>query len=365
MRIALIHEFLTQLGGAERVLENFLEIWPDAKVHVLVYDSKKTQGIFDKADKKISFLDKLPFIHKHTRLFLPLMPLATEKFDLSGYDLVISDSSSFAKGVKAKNLHICYCHAPTRYLWTAHDYLDSQPYPKLFKFFGRLFLKRLRKWDLKAASRPNFFIANSVNIQKQIRKYYNRDAVVIPPPVDTQTFRPEGQKQNYFFAASRLEPYKKIELVIEAFNRSGAELKIAGSGTASAKLRKLANSNIEFLGRISDDELRLRYGEAKAFIFPAEEDAGIMPLEAQACGTPVIAYRAGGALETIIEGVTGEFFDQQNSESLLDAIKKFDEKKYDPKRIREHAQAFDKKIFQTKIKQFVQGKYDEYRKGSK
>ncbi|MBI4363701.1 MAG: glycosyltransferase [Candidatus Doudnabacteria bacterium] len=359
MKIALVHEFLTQLGGAERVLQNFLEIWPEATIHVLVYDKEKTNGIFEAYDKCISFLERLPLAKSHHRWFLALMPSAIESFDFSEYDLVLSDASSFAKGVKTKGkLHICYCHTPTRFLWTEQeDYLASQPYPFWVKWLARPVLKIIEKWDYKAARRPDFFICNSENVRQRIKKYYHRDAEVIWPPVDTNVFHPEGKKENYFFVASRLEPYKKIELVIEAFNELGLPLKVAGSGTNSEKLRAMARSNIEFLGRISDEELRRRYSEAQAFIFPAEEDAGIMPLEAMACGTPAIAYKAGGVLESIKEGVTGVFFDKQTSESLKQAIQHFDTTSYRSGVVREHALQFDKKIFQKKIRDFVEDKY--------
>jgi glycosyltransferase involved in cell wall biosynthesis len=248
-------------------------------------------------------------------------------------------------------------------LWTeSEDYIQSQPYPWFVKWGARALIPFLRRWDYIAAQRPHFFIANSVNVRNRIKKYYQRDSVVIPPPVDTELFHPEGKKENYFFVASRLEPYKKIELVIQAFNELGLPLKVAGSGTTSGSLRAMARSNIEFLGRITDEELRRRYSEAQAFIFPAEEDAGIMVLEAQSCGTPVIAFRAGGVLETIKEGITGEFFDRQSAESLKKVLKDFDPAKYNPHIIREHAQKFDKKIFQEKIKQFVEEKYAEFSK---
>lgn len=359
MNIALVHEFLNQLGGAERVLQNLLEIWPDATLHFLIYDKQKTFGIFEAYKKRLSFLDRLPFAHSHHRWLLPLMPGAIEQFRFDEFDVVISDSSSFAKGVKTKDrLHICYCHTPTRFLWTdSADYLASQPYPTFVKKIAGFLLPLIRRWDAKAATRPHFFIANSVNVQNRIKKYYNREAIVIPPPVDTELFHPHGEKENYFFVASRLEPYKKIELVVRAFNDLGLPLKVAGSGTTSERLRSIARSNVEFLGRVSDEELRQRYSEALAFIFPAEEDAGIMPLEAQACGTPVIAYRAGGALETVKEGITGEFFDQQTSESLKKVIEHFDTSMYRSEVIREHALQYDKKIFQERIKNFVEEKY--------
>lgn len=364
MKIALVHEFLNQLGGAERVLENFLRIWPDSVLHILIYDDQKTHGFFEAYRKRMSFLNGFPGAHSHHRWLLPIMPFAIEQFRFDDFDIVLSDSSSFAKGIRTGNkLHICYCHTPTRFLWTeSEDYIRSQPYPFFVKWGARTLIPWLKHWDYKAAQRPHFFIANSVNVQKRIKKYYNRDSVVIPPPVDTEVFHPEGKKENYFFVASRLEPYKKIELVIQAFNELGLPLKVAGSGTTSGSLRAMARSNIEFLGRISDEELRRRFSEAQAFIFPAEEDAGIMVLEAQACGTPVIAYRAGGALETVKEGITGEFFGQQSAESLKKALKDFDPSKFDPHAIREHAQKFDKKIFQEKIRRFVEERYSEFSK---
>lgn len=363
MKVALVHEFLNQLGGAERVLENLLQIWPESKLHLLLYDRQKTGGLFDATEMRLSFLNAMPLAHRLHRWYLPLMPFAIERFSFRDFDVVFSDSSSFAKGVKAKGkLHICYCHTPTRFLWTeAEKYVDSQPYSKLVRAGAKAMLPWLRRWDYKAAQRPDYFIANSVNVQERIRRYYGRESVVIHPPVDTEIFHPEGRKENYYFVASRLEPYKKIELVIEAFNTLGLPLKVAGSGTAIERLRAMAKPNVEFLGRVSDEELRRRYSEALAYIFPAEEDAGIMVLEAQACGTPVIAYGRGGALETVVEGVTGEFFGEQTSSSLLELLKRFDPAKYDPVRIRENALKHDKAIFQRRIKEFVSEKYEEYR----
>jgi glycosyltransferase involved in cell wall biosynthesis len=359
MKIALVHEFLNQLGGAERVLQNFLEIWPEAEVHVILYDKNKTNGDFEKYHKKVSWLNDLPGIKNHPRIFLAFMPKAIESFRFDDYDVVLSDSSSFAKGALVQNkLHICYMHTPTRFLWSMPGYIDDQQYPQILKTLGKQYLKRLKKWDYDAAQRPNFIIANSKNIQNQVQKYYNRESIVIPPPVDTEFFKSNSERKDYFFTASRLEPYKNIDLVIEAFNELGLKLKVAGSGTHAENLKKLAKANIEFLGRVSDEQLRTLYSEAKAFIFPAEEDAGIMPVESMACGTPVIAYGVGGSLESIIEGQTGEFFYEQTKESLIEKLKKFDPSKYNSQKIREHAQQFDKKIFQKKIKEFVESKYE-------
>jgi glycosyltransferase involved in cell wall biosynthesis len=285
------------------------------------------------------------------------MPKAIESFDFSKYDLVLSDSSSFAKGIKTDKLHICYCHTPTRFLWTEPEYLDYQRYPAFLKFFGKSFLPRLEKWDYQAAQRPNFFIANSENVKNRIRKFYHRDSDVIPPPVNTDFFKPVGEKKDYFFTVARLEPYKKIDVIVQAFNELGLPLKIAGSGSVADQLKSIAKPNIEFIGRVSDEELRQYYSASLGFVFAAEEDAGIVMLEAQACGTPVIAYGKGGALEAVQEGVTGEFFGQQSVPALVEGLKKFEPAKYDGQKIREHAMQFDKKIFQQKIKTFVEEKY--------
>jgi glycosyltransferase involved in cell wall biosynthesis len=363
MKIALVHEFLTQLGGAERVLENFLEIWPDATLYVLVSDPKKTGAIFGQSKIKTSFVDKLPMAHQHHKLYLALMPAAVGSFNFSDYDVILSDSSSFAKGAKARGkLHVCYCHTPTRFLWTERDYLQTQPYPGVLKMLAKPVLRWLKSWDFQAAQRPNFFIANSANVQSRIKKYYGRDSEVIFPPVDTEIFHPEGQIQDYYLAASRLEPYKKIRLVIEAFNELGLPLKVAGTGTELENLRKIARPNIEFVGRVEDDNLRWLYSGAQAYVFPANEDAGIMMLEAQACGTPVIAFKAGGALELVRDGATGILFGHQTKDSIKHAIGEFQKKSFDRSAIRQFALQFDKKIFQKKIKELVESKWQEFKK---
>jgi glycosyltransferase involved in cell wall biosynthesis len=280
-------------------------------------------------------------------------------FDLSEYDVVLSDASSFAKGIKPGNfLHICYCHTPTRFLWTEEEaYLQSTKYPFYVKWLARPVLGWLKRWDYRAAQWPYLYIANSVNVKNRIQKYYDRDSMVIPPPVDTEFFAPQGERRDYFFAASRLEPYKKIDLIIRAFNELGWPLKVAGTGTDLEYLKKIAEPNIEFVGRVDDHQLRQMYSECRAFVFAAEEDAGIMVLEAQACGAPVIAYGAGGSLETVVPGKTGEFFVPQTQSALFQVLQRFDSTKYSPQSIREHALQFDKQIFKTRIKQFVEDKY--------
>jgi len=366
MRIALVHEFLTQFGGAERVLLELLAIWPDATVHVLVHKPDGVNHAFDGYRLNTSFVDRLPMARSSHKWYLALMPLAVESFDLAGYDVVLSDSSSFAKGANAKGLHVCYCHTPTRFLWTEGDsYLAATGYPWLVRLLARPILAFIKSWDHMAAQKPDFIIANSRNVQDRIKKYYGRDSEVIPPPVDAEFFRPTAAKGDYFLAASRLEPYKRVDLVIEAFNQLGWPLKVAGTGTALGKLKSMAKPNVVFLGKVPDEQLRDLYSGAQAYIFPAEEDAGIMVLEAQACGTPVIVYGSGGSLETVVPGVTGKFFDHQDVPSLVQALNGFNHANYDPAAIRKHAEGYDKQIFRQKIKTFVEGKLAASRQEAK
>ena len=357
MKVALVHEFLTQLGGAERVLQTFHELFPDAPVYTLVYDKTPTQGFFDNWDIRTSFLQNLPLAVRKYKWFLPLMPRAAEKFDFSGYDLVLSDSSAFAKGIitKPPTVHVCYCHTPTRYVWQDRDeYIDSLPYPKYIKHYIKYYaIHYMQGWDYKAAQRPNHIIANSRTVQGRIKKYYDRDSQVIYPPVDTAFFRPTGEKGDYFLTASRLEPYKKIDLVIDAFNRLNLPLKVAGDGAEIEKLRGASRPNVEFLGRVSDEELRNLYSGAKAFIFPALEDAGIMPLEALACGTPVIGLNKGGVAEFIKDGEHGVLFADQTIDGIFSAEKKLAMTNFDPEKLRARTLEFDKEIFKEKIRAFI------------
>ncbi|MBX4205237.1 MAG: glycosyltransferase [Candidatus Doudnabacteria bacterium] len=361
MRVALVHDVLNQLGGAERVLANFLEIWPDATIFTAFYDEQKTQGQFARFTKKVSFLNNLPLSHIHPRLFVTLLPWAFESFNFNDFDVVISDSSAFAKFAKPKNkLHISYIHTPTRFLWIEPEYLDKQRYPYLFRLAGKFTLPWLRRKDYKAAQRPNFLIANSVTVQDRIKNFYHRESVVIPPPVDTLFYQTMGIKKDYFLIVTRLEPYKKVDIIIEAFNRLGWPLKIVGSGTIIDDLKKIAQGNVEFLGRIPETDLKRYYAEAKAFVYATEEDAGIALLEAQSAGTPVVAYGKGGALESVIADKTGEFFYDQTPESLITALQNFDASHYSREDLRNNALRFSKQKFQAQIRDFVEEKYREY-----
>jgi glycosyltransferase involved in cell wall biosynthesis len=356
MRVALVHDYLNQYGGAERVLEALCEIWPEAPIFTLIYDKQRTGLAFEGRKIKTSFLQNVPFVKAHHRPFLMLMPLGVEKFDLSNYDLVISDSASFAKGiiVRPKTRHICYCHTPTRYVWDdSHKYIREFSYPGFIKNLVPPFLSYLRLWDEAASARPDSYLANSHFVAQRIKKYYDRSSTVIYPPVRTSNFFISSKIDDYFLLVSRFLPYKKIDLAVEAFNKLGWPLKIIGDGPEGGQLRKMANSNIEFVGLVPEKKLRDYYVRCQALIFPQEEDFGIVAVEAMAAGRPVIAYEAGGALEIIKEGETGIFFKEQTVEALVEALRNFKTVKFSPQRIREQALQFDKEVFKKKIREFV------------
>ena len=363
MRIALVHDYLTQYGGGERVLEAFSEIWPEAPIFTLVYDARLTGGRFENKEIHTSFLQKIPLVKSKHRLFLFLMPIAVEQFDLSDYDIVLSDSASYAKGVitKPSTFHICYCHTPTRYAWDdSHRYIKEAGYPYLIKKLVPLAINYIRLWDREAASRVDKFIANSNFIKKRIVKYYGKESEVIHPPVSADNFSISDNIDDYFLMVGRFLPYKKFDLAIETFNRLGWPLKIIGDGPERRRLLRMANGNIEFLGIQSDEVLRGYYSRCRALIFPQEEDFGIVALEAMASGRPVIAYRAGGALEIVEEGATGMFFNEQNMNSLIECLKRFNHKNFNSAAIKEYALRFDKEIFKDKIKRFVEERYGEF-----
>jgi glycosyltransferase involved in cell wall biosynthesis len=365
MKIALVHDHLTQDGGAEKVLKIFQEIFPEAPTYTLVYDRKKTDPIFQERDIRTSFLQNFPLGIKKYQWFLPLMPLATEKYNLMEYDIILSSSSAFAKGVitKPESLHICYCHTPTRYLWTdTHDYVAGLKYNRLVKKIIPSFLTNLRLWDRIAADRVDRFIANSKTVQDRIRKYYRRESDLIHPPVETAKFQTAEKVGNYYLTGGRLVPYKRFDLVIDAFNRLNIPLKIFGTGPEEENLKARAKANIEFLGKVPDDELAKIYSQCIAFIHPQVEDFGITAIEAMASGRPVIAFAAGGALETVEENKTGLFFDEQSWESLGDAIIRFKPENYNPHEIRIYAQKFDTQSFKQKIKDYIENSWTKFKK---
>ena len=355
MNIALVHDWLTNVAGAERVLLRLKEIYPNADIYTSVFDKKKA-AVFAKYDVKTTYLQKYSIFRRFREALIPFAPLAFESLDLSKYDLVITNTTFAAKGVitKPETIHICYCHTPTRYIWQPE--IDSRADRGFFSGLRRKIAHKLRIWDKAAADRPDFYFANSNNGKRRITKYYCRDSKVIYPPVAIDKFTPAAEKniKDYYLFVSRLIGYKKCDIVIQAFNQLGLPLKIIGNGPEKEKLKKIAKNNIQFLGFLSDSELKKYYSEAKAFVFAAEEDFGIVPVEAMACGRPVIAYSKGGATETVVDGKTGLFFHQQTFESIISAVKKFAQKKFDSKVIREQAEKFSVERFQKEFKQAVE-----------
>ncbi len=364
-KIAIIHEWFVNYAGSERVVESLTNIFPTADVFTLVdFLNKEQREIILKGRKtNTSFIQKLPFAKKKHRNYLPLFPSAIEKFDLSKYDLIISSSHSVAKGVKInKNqLHICYCHSPMRYAWdNANDYLTG------FKgSFAKLFINYLKKWDLQSAAKVNYFVANSNYISEKIKRIYNRNADVIYPPVDVERFQLSNKKKDFYLTASRLVPYKRTDLVIEAFNNMpDKKLIVIGSGPDKEKLRKIAASNIEFIGHQTAEELGKYMQSARAFVFAAEEDFGIIVVEAMACGTPVIALNRGGTSETVMNKKTGILFNEQNPKSINKAVMEFEqtEQYLDANLIREHSLKFDRKNFEEKFRKFIVEKINVFSK---
>lgn len=363
MKIALVHDYLVQYGGAERVLEAFAEIFPKAPIFTMVYDQKLMGKSFSNKKIHTSFLQKIPLIGSHHRLFPLLMPMAIEQFDLSEYDIVLSDSNSYAKGVitMPKTLHITYCHTPMRYAWDdCHKYLREFKYSKITKKLVPFAMNYIRLWDKISADRPDQYIANSNFVSWRIKKYYNKEAVVIYPPVSAEKFYISPKTEKYYLMVGRALPYKRFDIVIQAFNNLELPLKVIGKGPEMDKLKKNAKDNIEFLGYLDDKKISDYYSKCQAFVFPSEEDFGITPLEAMASGRPVIAFRGGGALESVLENKTGLFFNEQTSRSIIEVVKDFNSDRFDAEEIRKYALGFDKEIFKKKIKEFVEEEYNKF-----
>lgn len=367
MKVCFVHEYLIDYGGAEQVLKGFLEIWPDAPIFTLIYDPDgNCKDIIQSTEVIASFLNKMPFAKKKHRAYLPLMPFAIEQFDFSGYDIVISASHAIAKGVLTgpDQLHISYIHTPIRYAWDMQQqYLEQKKLEKGLKScITRSLLHYLRMWDMRTVAGVDHYIANSQFIARRIMKLYKREATVIHPPVDIDRFSLQEEKEDFYVTVSRLVSYKKTDLIIRAFNLlPDHRLVVMGDGPELNALKKIAGSNITFTGFQPDHVIEDTLQRAKAFVYAAIEDFGIVPVEAQACGTPVIAYGKGGVLETVIPGETGYFFQEQRAEAIAAGIKTFEgSQPLDPKGIRKNAERFSKSRFMREIKAFVESKADQY-----
>jgi glycosyltransferase involved in cell wall biosynthesis len=353
VRVALVHDYLNQRGGAERVFAHFVRAWPEAPVYTALYDPKELGDLVPPERVRASSLDRLPFARRYFRLLAPFYPRAFERFDLSGFDTIVSSTTAWAKGVIVPKgaVHVCYINTVSRFAFAYDTYVGG---------FGagaiaRPLVDRLIEWDKVAAQRPTHYVANSHNVAERIRRYYGREAEVLHPPADLDRFTVGPGGGDYFFIASRLLPYKRIDLAIRAAQIAGVKLVVAGTGPAENALREAAKgTTTTMLGYVDDAALNATLGAARAAILPGEEDFGLVPLEAAAAGRPTIAYRGGGALETIVEGETGRYFDEASPESLAAVLSGFDASAFDPQRLRAHAESFGPARFVERLRAIVE-----------
>lgn len=355
MKVAIVHDYLNQLGGAERVVGLLHQLFPQAPIFTTIVDRSNLWPSLEDAEIRTSWMQNLPGLKKHFKKYLPFYPIAMESFDLSDYDLVISSSSAFAKGIRTHRdaIHLCYCHTPMRFAWDYNRYVEREQFGHITRILLPLVISHLKAWDLRTANNPSHYIANSSVVAERIRRYYGRESTIIFPPVDIDRFSFSCSKGDYYLVVSRLNPYKRIDLVVETFNDLRIPLYIVGDGPDRKILERMANSNIKFLGRRSDEEVALLYAECRGLVFPGEEDFGITPLEANAAGSPVIAYQAGGALDTVIDEVSGIFFKEQTVASLKQAVLRCDSHRWDRERLRHNAMRFRPSVFTESLRSLL------------
>ncbi len=360
MKVALVHDWLTGMRGGEKCLESLCRLYPGAHIHTLFQVPGAVSEIIDRHPVVCSYLQTLPHLRRYYRALLPLFPSAIERFDLSPFDLVISSSHCVAKGVRTRSdaLHICYCHTPMRYVYDLREAYFSGKFSR--RAIGPL-LARLKRWDKGTAHRVDRFIANSQHIRDRIKRSYGREADVVYPPVETDRFGISGHPGEYYLIVSALVPYKRVDLVVDAFNRLGLPLLIVGDGPERKRLKARSRPNINFLNWQQDDKLPDIYSKALAFVLPGVEDFGITSLESQAAGRPVIALREGGAVESVIDRETGRFFWPQTVDALIEAINQFEPSDFNPERLRENALHFDRRVFERRIKKVIESAWKEHR----
>jgi glycosyltransferase involved in cell wall biosynthesis len=355
VKIAIVHDFLNQYGGAERTVEALHEAFPDAPIFTTFFCPEDLPPVFARMDVRTSFMQRMPGLRKHFKKYLLLYPLAVRSWDLSGYDVILSSSSAFAKGgrVPPGALHVCYCYTPMRFAWDPAGYLSRERMSWMLRAALAPALALLRWWDLRTSAGVHHFIAISTHIRDRIRRVYGRDAEVIYPPVDVDAVPFAPRQGDYLLVVSRLNAYKRIDLAVDACTRLGLPLVVAGDGPSREVLQGSAGPSVRFVGRVSDAERGRLLAECRAFIFPGEEDFGIAPVEAMAAGKPVVAFGAGGALETVVDGVTGLFFREPTVSSLSDALRRLEDVRFDPATLRTRAATFSKEIFQRRIRSAV------------
>ena len=354
-KVALVHDYFIQMGGAERVAEEMHKLFPTAPMFTTIDKRSELPAALRRASVHTSWMQNLPGAEKNFRHYFALYPLAVESFDLKEYDLILSSSSGYAKGVRKRRgaIHICYCHTPMRWAWRYADYASREEFGIVKRAVLPPLLAGLRRWDLRAAQQPDFYIVNSHNVARRVKEIYGRDSIVIPPPIDVNRFMPDEPDEDFYLILSRLVGYKQLDLAIEACRRMNRRLIVIGDGPDRKRLEKLAGKRTEFLGR-QPDEIVTRYASrCRALLFPGEEDFGMVPLEINSAGRPVICYGAGGATETVVEGETGIFFNEQSTESLVEAIERFESIAWNRQKIRRHAEKFDTNVITKRIHEFM------------
>jgi glycosyltransferase involved in cell wall biosynthesis len=371
-KVALVHDWLTGMRGGEKCLEVFCELFPEADLFTLVYLPERVSPIIQRMKVQSSWINRLPGIKRYYRYCLPFFPGAIEKFNLERYDLVVSSSHCVAKGIFPRGaLHIAYIHSPMRYIWDQHDAYFGSDAARISSAGMTLWRNSLQQWDKRSSDRVNCFLANSSNTAAKIKRLYGQEATVIHPPLDVDRFdlHEQREREPYYLIVSALVPYKKIDIAVEAFNGSKLPLKIAGDGPMRKKLEKMAHPNVEFLGWVDDQALPALYASCQALIFPGEEDFGIVPLEAQASGRPVIAYGKGGALESVLPlnpaenaTPTGIFFHDLTADSLMEAVRAFQDnrQRFEPDAIRRHVCGFSRDRFKVQIGDYIAARWREY-----
>lgn len=358
LKVAIVHDYLNQMGGAERVVAVFHKMFPEAPIYTTIVDHNKLLPEFKDADIRTTWMQRIPGILSKFKLFFWLYPFAVRSMNVKGYDLILSSSSAYAKGVQKghQSVHVCYCHTPMRFAWNFEAYMDSVQVPNLVKRIAKWFTYPLQAWDKKNSKRVDYLIANSSIVKKRIGQWYGMNASIIFPPVEISRFSIDEEKsEDYFLVVSRLVSYKKIDLAVEACTRLGKRLLVVGDGPDRHRLEQLAGDTVTFLGRRSDEEVVRYMQHCKALIFPGIEDFGITPLEVNACGRPIIAYHEGGALDTVVAEKTGLFFEEQLVDSLSVMIRRFDQYDWNPESIRQHAEKFSEDLFIKRLQSSIDG----------